>query len=82
MDRFTFLLVTLVGLFAGILIGALAMSGPGVDRGQCLESHIEDHMVMTPVMAGKTMTMIPTFQARSVCDRWEFPDGRKSHPPL
>lgn len=55
-----------------LLLILLAIIVSNVDRGQCLASHDEPLMQMVPI----GQIMIPMFTTQTVCDRWEFPEGR------
>ena len=60
----------LAGLAAAVAIPILASC---VDRGKCLRSHTETRI--TFVHAGAVL--IPINTVDTVCDEWEFPDGKK-----
>ena len=58
-----------------ILMLALTMAlsaCSSVDRGRCLEDHMQ--VVMVPMIIGKNTIM--TSRMQNVCDRWEYPEGR------
>ena len=56
-----------------LVLVALALAAcSGVDRGRCLEHHMQ--MVMIPATIGKTTILVPRYQ--TACDRWEYPEGR------
>lgn len=50
-----------------------------VDRGTCLASHVKNRWLqMAPIISGKTVIFVPiSHPATRVCDRWEFPEGRR-----
>lgn len=78
-----FLLPWLVGVLMFVAVALLPACAP-VDRGRCLQSHIQPAwMQMLPMTrcGGNPMRcttqIMPIFHPETlVCDRWEFPDGR------
>lgn len=44
------------------------------DRGECLESHVEQQTRLIP--SGKVL--IPLIEDVEVCDKWEFPNGKNN----
>lgn len=68
------------------LLPVVALAGC-VEHGECLSSHTELQTVTIPVYtlascgSGCSVMvnagMIPVTRAVNVCDRWEFPEGRK-----
>lgn len=75
-------------LLAGAALAfALALASCGLDRGRCLQSHRERYTWLMPIQVGSTpcgngcsvplYTYIPMEDEHDVCDRWEFPEGRK-----
>jgi hypothetical protein len=70
-----------------IALALIALSLAGCkDYGQCLTSHVEAYEWMMPLQVGSMScgngcsmpiyTYIPMTDHRTVCDRWEFPEGR------
>lgn len=51
---------------------------PPKDYGRCLESHKETYRHSRPLNPMKPLSPFRVFETRTrtVCDRWEFPDGR------
>lgn len=52
------------------------------DKGKCLQSHterVDGYYYTTFIMSGQTMIPITHYSPpydKTVCDRWEFPDGK------
>jgi hypothetical protein len=65
------------GIVAGVLlivgIGVAVAMTPTIDRGACLASHTEQG---APIYMKMGNMMVPIPQTRSVCDVWEYPNGK------
>ncbi len=59
-----------------VLILLLILSACSTDRGRCLRSHTETHIRTNPVFTGGTVTMETVPETITVCDQWEYPDGK------
>lgn len=56
---------------ASVLV--LSACSDGVDRGECLESHRKWY---PPVYVKMGQMMVPIDQTRTICDLWEYPNGK------
>lgn len=56
----------------GILV--LLIMDASIDRGECLQSHYDYIFISQRIGNATILTPYPT----TVCDKWEFPDGK--HP--
>lgn len=68
-------------LTASIVAVAISLSGCArVDRGRCMASHyVPQITIPQPHHVGQITILIPTIiPGHTVCDRWEFPRGRRS----
>lgn len=65
-----------------VLLAILALSGC-VDRGECLSSHSETVLIPQYIYGsnGEIQVMWYAPSEQTVCDRWEFPDGRPERKP-
>lgn len=72
------------GTLALVGLSCVALAACAVDRGACQASHMEhqDGYMTSDAMSfdgGKTTTFMPRWVPDSdwtVCDKWEFPNGR------
>jgi hypothetical protein len=66
-----------------IATSSLLLAGCGIDQGRCLQAHDEKYeatvmVAYIPTGNGMGFPIYGTIPAvRSVCDQWEFPEGRK-----
>ncbi|MFZ5715770.1 MAG: hypothetical protein ACOY3N_23330 [Bradyrhizobium sp.] len=69
----------------GVVAALLALGGCK-DYGKCLASHVEPYTWMMPIQTGSVScgngcsmpiyVYVPIDDKRTVCDRWEFPEGK------
>ncbi|WGD31669.1 hypothetical protein AncyloWKF20_07575 [Ancylobacter sp. WKF20] len=63
-------LLAAVGALAALLAGCK-------DYGRCLSSHDETVIVLMPMAVGNMTTYYPMPVTNTVCDQWEYPEGRE-----